>query len=179
MQTPRKKRPGEGTFGILALVLSLGFAWQSYEIAGFSALSSPGAFPMAASAIMVVASLIIVLKNRRLPTLAEGGFGAAARAFWRSVSPPVVLAFIAFILVYSALLDGLGFLPSSFLFLLAAIHYLHRGSARFSFIVALLSLAAVYAVFRLIFTVVLPEGIVPEREIMAWIEHLFSGGAGR
>jgi hypothetical protein len=34
----------------------------------------------------------------------------------------------------------------------------------------------IYAVFRLIFQVVLPEGIVPEAEIMAWIEQLFSSG---
>ena len=54
MQEQRRKRPGEGTFGVIMLLLSIILAWQAYEISGFSALSSPGGFPMAAAALMVL-----------------------------------------------------------------------------------------------------------------------------
>ena len=35
----------------------------------------------------------------------------------------------------------------------------------------------IYIVFRLVFTVLLPEGIVPEREILAFFRNLMAGGA--
>ena len=41
------------------------------------------------------------------------------------------------------------------------------------------ALLVTYVVFRLVFQVVLPEGIVPEREIIAWIERLFAAGSAR
>jgi hypothetical protein len=72
MDSQRRKRPGEDAFGIILLVVSLVLAWQSYKIAGFSALSSPGAFPLAASAAMVIAALIVVIGNLRRPGAGTG-----------------------------------------------------------------------------------------------------------
>lgn len=176
MADQRRKRPGEGTFGIIMLIVSLIFLWQSYEISGFSALSSPGAFPIAAAAVMVIAALVVVIGDLRRPHEIEGPLADKARSFSADITPSVVVVFAGFVVGYSALLEGLGFLPTSFLFLFVAIHFLHRGSLVFSLIVALGSLVAIYVIFRLVFTVVLPEGIVPEREIMAWIENLFTAG---
>ena len=62
-----------------------------------------------------------------------------------------------------------------FLFLLIAIRFLSRRSLAASAGLSLVSVALIYIVFRLIFTVLMPEGIVPEREIMAWIGGLFGG----
>ena len=169
----RRKRPGEGTFGVLFLLLGLFLAWQAYEISGFEALSSPGAFPMAAAAVMVISALIVVIGDLRRPREVEGRIADHARSFSTQITPVVVVVFAGCVVAYSAMLDTLGFLPASFLFLLVAIKFLHRRSIAFSFIVSLGSLIAIYVVFRLIFTVVLPEGIMPEREIMAWIEGLF------
>ena len=87
------KRRGEDVFGLIVLAVSVVLLWQAYGISGFSALSSPGAFPMAAAASMVIASVIVV-----------------------------------------------------------------------------------YVVSRLVFQVVLPEGIVPERDIIAGIGNLFGAG---
>jgi len=176
MAEQRAKRPGESTFGVIMLVVSLVLAWQSYEISGFSALSSPGAFPLAAAAVMVIAAVIVVIGDLRRPHEVDGPLTDKARSFTSDITPSVVVIFAGFVIGYSALLEVLGFLPTSFLFLFAAIHFLHRGSAAFSFVVALASLVAIYIVFRLVFTVVLPEGIVPEREIMAWVEHAFASG---
>ena len=65
IEETRPRRPGEEVFGLLLLVLAIGLFWQSYEIAGFSALSSPGAFPLAASGTMVIAAVIVVVGNLR------------------------------------------------------------------------------------------------------------------
>ena len=180
-QEQRPKLPGEGVFGIILLLLSLVFVWQSYAISGFSALSSPGAFPLAASAIMAIAALMVVIGDLRRPSVSEDQSSPAkARSFSAQITPTVVVVFSGLVIAYAALLNVLGFLPSSFLFLFVAIHFLHRGSAAFSLIVTLSALIVIYVIFRLVFTVVLPEGIVPEREIMAQIAHFFGQlfGAG-
>jgi hypothetical protein len=41
--------------------------------------------------------------------------------------------------------------------------------------VSVASLIVIYVIFRLLFQVVLPEGIVPEREIMSAIGNMFGG----
>lgn len=173
MSARRPKRPGEGAFGILMLALGLFLAWQAYRISGFAALSSPGAFPMAAAAAMVIAALVVVVGDLRKPHEVDGPIAVRVRSFSESITPSVVVVFTGCVIGYSALLDTLGFLPASFLFLLVAIRFLHGGSLRFSVLVSIAALAAIYVVFRLVFTVVLPEGIVPEREIMAWIKGAF------
>ena len=156
-------------FGVIVLLVSLILLWQSYQIAGLSALSSPGAFPLAVSAVMVIAALVVVINNARRPHQ-----DVVATRTW--IVPPVVMVFTALVIGYSLLLDVLGFLPTSLLFLIVAIHFLHRGSLIVNGLIALVALMVIYVVFRLVFTVVLPEGIVPEREILAWLERLIQGG---
>ena len=178
MPKPSTKKPGETVFGIVMLVFSLFVFWQAYRIAGFSALSSPGAFPLAAAAVMVIASLVIVARNLRLPTVDRQG-ESPGRAFYRHVTPPILLIFLVLILAFAIALDALGFLLATFAFLLLSIGFLHRKGMLNAFWIALLALILIYVIFRLGFKVVLPEGVVPEREIMAWIEQLFASiGAG-
>ena len=77
----RRKRRGEDLFGLIMVVISVGLFWQAYQIAGFSALSSPGAFPMAAAAMMVVGALTVAYGNlqehrsarRRADPAGDGG----------------------------------------------------------------------------------------------------------
>ena len=77
-------------------------------------------------------------------------------------------------IVYALLLSPLGFLPASFLFLFAGMRLLYpRGGWLRSGIIALGALIVIYVIFRLVFQVILPEGIVPEREILSG----FSSGA--
>lgn len=177
MEDKRPIQPGERGFGLLLLALSLFLAWQAYEISGLEALSSPGAFPMAAACAMVVSGLVVTAGDWRRARRERRPLRQSARAFTAEITPSVVMVFAGFVIGYAALLDSLGFIPASFLFLFAAIHFLHRGSVAFSFGVTVLSLAVIYTVFRLVFQVVLPEGIVPEREIMAWIGNLIDGEA--
>lgn len=170
MQThPKPKVPGEDLFGLIVLVVSIALFWQSYKISGFEALSSPGAFPMAASAVMIFGSILIVIDNIR-----RNKAGAEVDRSVRVISKMVVL-FLALIVAYALLLEPLGFLIASLLFLVAGMTLLYNGGFKKSLVIAVLVLALIYIVFRLVFQVVLPTGIIPEAQIMAAISDLFGG----
>lgn len=170
MQTIRSKRPGEDIFGLATLAVSIALLWQSYEISGFSALSSPGSFPMAASAAMVLGSLLVVRENVRRNS-AGAGSGVERTPLFTLTG----LVFAGLIVVYVLLLEPVGFLLSSFLFLMAGMLLLYRGGIVKTLGIVLLTLVLIYVVFRLVFQVVLPEGIIPERQIMAAIGSFFGG----
>ena len=59
MEPTPPRRPGELAFALFLAAASTGLLWSAYGIAGFEALSSPGAVPMATTAIMVVASIAV------------------------------------------------------------------------------------------------------------------------
>jgi hypothetical protein len=80
---------------------------------------------------------------------------------------------MALILIYSVVLESLGFILSSFAFLFITIQFLYRRSVLTTLSITLLALVVVYIIFRLVFQVVLPEGIVPEREILSSIKSLW------
>ena len=170
-EQPTTRRPGEVVFTIILLVGSLILLWQAYGISGFSALSSAGAFPMAMSTVMVVSLAIILAKALRKPAPA-----AVLDRLRTEILPATVVVFCLLILLYSLALDVLGFIPSSFLFLLASITFLQGGRFKRALGLSLLSILCVYVVFRLVFQVVLPEGLIPERAIIAWAQSLFTAG---
>jgi len=162
----KTRKPGERIFCFLLVVASVYLFWQAYNIAGFSALSSPGAFPLAASAVMVLASCITFLNTLKSPA-AEGV------RFAYHCLPPVVAIIMALILIYSVVLESVGFILTSFSFLFISIQFLYRRSVLTTLAITLLSLIVVYIIFRLVFQVVLPEGIIPEREILSAIKSLW------
>ena len=162
----RPRRPGEDVFGLLLLVLAVGLFWQSYEIAGFSALSSPGAFPLAASGTMVIAAVIVVVGNLR----------ARGRETDRTpILPANVTIFAVLLALYALAIEPLGFLPASLAFLFAGTKLLYRGGWIASALVSIGALVVIYVLFRIVFQVVLPEGIVPEGEWLAAVGRLFGG----
>ena len=153
------------------LLLALVLFRQAYAISGFSALSSPGALPLAATAVMVLAaatSLVRVLA--RTSAVTDTGHGLVPRV--RDVLPPIFGLFLGLVLLYGVALQPIGFLITSFVFLAAAFLLLDRTRRRLRPIgLAALSVIVIYVLFRLLFQVVLPEGIVPERRILADIER--------
>jgi putative tricarboxylic transport membrane protein len=169
--TANTRRPGEIAFGVALLMFSLFMLWQAYEISGFSSLSSAGAFPMAMAAIMVVTATISLMHSLRLSS-PRGGM----RLFVKQILPPTVVVFSLLILGYSLLLEPLGFVLASFVFLLVSSWFLQAGQFKRALLLSVISIVRVYIVFRLMFQVVLPEGVIPERSIMAAIGTLVSGG---
>lgn len=164
-------KPGERAFSVLMLVGSLLLLWQAYDISKFSALSSPGAFPMAASAIMVISSTVVLVKQFKLPAP-----HTHFHLFFYQIIPPLIAIMIGLIFVFAVMLEDVGFIISAFVFLLITIQLLYRCKPHTTLLLSVLALVVIYVVFRLVFQVVLPEGIVPEREIMAWLKNMFSGG---
>ncbi|MCY0967073.1 tripartite tricarboxylate transporter TctB family protein [Parathalassolituus penaei] len=161
------KQPGETLFGFLMLALSLFLFWQSYEIAGFSALSSPGAFPMAVSAIMVISSCVAIVHDFKRPA-----DSFEWQHFFERILPPVVGVMIGIIFVFAVMLETVGFLLTAFAFLVVTIKMLHKGTMAYTTLISALGLVVIYLVFRVIFVVVLPEGLIPESDIMSAIKEM-------
>lgn len=164
-----RRRPGELAFDALMLAASLGLLWSAYGISGFEALSAPGTVPMATTLVMVVSAAIVVLRAARLPLEPN-------ETLARDILPGVVLVFAALLIAYGLLLRPLGFIPTSALFLILAIKILARRGWGWTVIVSLGSLALIWLIFRIVFTVLMPAGIVPEAEFIQFFRGLLAGG---
>ena len=164
-----RRRPGELIFGAFLLIASLGLLWNAYGISGFEALSAPGTVPMATALVMVISAAILVLRTARLPRV-------TTETVLRDILPPVVMIFALFLLAYGLLLKPLGFLPTSALFLVAAIKLLGKRSWLWTLGISLGSLVLIWLIFRIVFTVLMPAGILPEAEFIQLFRDLIAGG---
>lgn len=170
-KAPREtRRPGEVGFAILMVALSLFLLYSAYGISGFEALSAPGTVPMATTLVMSIAAGMIALRTLRLPLI-------SGETFMQQILPPVLIIMALLLISYGILLKPLGFLPVSALFLIISIKLLWRQGWGKTLAVALGSLLIIYIVFRIIFTVLMPAGIVPEAELLQSVRNLFAGGA--
>ncbi|MBL4681435.1 MAG: tripartite tricarboxylate transporter TctB family protein [Pseudomonadales bacterium] len=147
--TKRTQIPGELVFACLLLSLSLLIAFYALSISGFSSMSSPGSIPMLAALFMLVSSLITVIKTT--------GTTTKNSTFITRLTPPILLFFASISLTYILVIDQLGFLISSGLFLFASILALYRQGPSIAMLVSINTLAIIYIIFRLIFKVILPE----------------------
>ncbi|MHA6263965.1 tripartite tricarboxylate transporter TctB family protein [Arenibacterium sp. CAU 1754] len=163
-----KRRPGELGFAIFLTVASLGLLYSAYGISGFKALSSPGSVPMATSLVMVISALVVAVRTAKLPKV-------ASETLAKDILPVMVIIFVGFLIAFGALLKPLGFLPTAALFLVAAFKLLSRKSWGYSLTIAFVSLLVIWLVFRIVFTVLLPAGIVPEAEFIQIFRNLLSG----
>lgn len=164
------RRPGELIFAGVLAAASLFLLWEAYGISGFRALSSPGSVPMATTAVMVITSLIVLVRTARLPKV-DG------ESVSRDILPVSVILLALMLVAYGVLLRPLGFLPTSALFLIVAIKFLSRRSWAFTLSVSVGSLVLIWIIFRLVFTVLMPAGLVPEAQFVQILRDLFSGGA--
>ena len=153
----RERRPGELVFTLLLLAGSLFMLWQAYGISKFESISSAGVFPMVATAVMVVTAALIVGQTLRA-SLTTSGEPSLVRRFAREITPPVLLGFSAAIALYMAALQPLGFVLSSYVFLVAGMRLLGSRRWGLNLLVSALCLAAVYVIFQTAFSVVLPAG---------------------
>lgn len=155
---PRRRLAGELVFMALLLAFSLFMLWQAYGISGFDSITSAGVFPMLATLTMVVCAVVFLRQTARAPRTAAEPGESLARQFGRQLTPVVVVTFTAAIAVYMALLEPLGFVLASYLFLVVSMRLLGSRRWPLNLVVAALCLAAIYAVFQTAFSVVLPKG---------------------
>ncbi|NIZ10909.1 tripartite tricarboxylate transporter TctB family protein [Pseudooceanicola sp. HF7] len=165
-----ERRPGELVFGVLLLLASLGLLWSAYGISGFQALSGPGTVPMAVTLAMVISAALIVLRTARLPKV-------SGETVLKDILPVTVMIVAALLVCYGVLLRPLGFLPTSALFLIVSIKMLSGRGWGWTLFIALGSLLLVWLIFRIVFTVLMPVGVVPEAELIQVFRNLFAGGA--
>jgi hypothetical protein len=154
MQSPDPLRPGERLFALL-LVVFAGFVFrESHAISGFGGLTTGGVMPMLASGVMVMTSLVILANTLRRPRPPEGGLlGLVAFLF-----PLRVVLFALLVAAYAALIPVLGFIPASGALLFVAIWGLWSRGPLAALATSLISVGAIYVLFRLVFQVVLPTG---------------------
>lgn len=164
-----KRRPGELVFTAALVLFSAFLLWDAYGISGFESLSGAGTVPMATSFVMLVSVIIVFFKTVKLPKTED-------ETVMQDITPPLVIVLAFFLIAYGILLKPLGFLPTSALFLIASIKLLSRRSWLFTVTVSIGSLIGIYMIFRIVFTVLMPAGVVPEAEMIQFFRNLFSGG---
>ena len=165
-----QRRPGELAFGAVMLAASLFLVWTAWGIDnpfGSNGLSSPRSIPLAAAAVMAVSALIILVKTALLPLTRQ-------ETLVRDILPPVIILFAVFLIAYGVLLQPLGFLPTSALFLVAAVKILAKRSWLWTVAVSLGSLVIIWLIFRIVFSVLMPAGIAPEAEVIQFFRDLIS-----
>ncbi len=145
------KRPGETGFALLLLILSLAGLGMSWRMASGGGLSGPGVFPLLASGAMATSAAVILVRS-------FGGGMAAPGAVLAYLAPARLVLFLGLLAAYAVAVPRLGFMVASALFLFAAIWMLWRRGPLASLAVTALAMAAIYAVFRLVFAIVLPTG---------------------
>jgi hypothetical protein len=101
---------------------------------------------------------------------------ADGQSLRRDIMPMPIVLTIVMVGAYALLLKPLGFLPTSFLFVAILIRVLGGQGIVFCATVSASSILLIYIVFRVIFNVIMPEGIVPEREILAFFGRLWPAG---
>lgn len=154
--TPRP--PGEIGFTIVLMAGSAFLLWQAFAISGLESITSAGVFPMLAALTMLVTAAVALLQGLRRPApVLDNGEGIAT-ALSRRLTPPALLGFTATITAYMLLLEPLGFMVSSYLFLVGSMALL--GSRRWwmNVLVSAAVLGAIVLVFQTVFAVVLPQG---------------------
>lgn len=170
-----KRRPGELIFAAFLLSASLFLLWSAYGIEnpfGPNGLSSPRSIPMATTFAMVLSAAIILFKTTRLQL-------DRTETIVKDILPPVVLVFAVFLVLYGVALTTLGFLPTSALFLIAAVKILAKRGWVWTLTVSLGSLIVIWLIFRIVFSVLMPAGVVPEAEFIQFFRDLSGGGAGQ
>lgn len=153
-QTPHR-RPGELVFALLIVVFSVAALWQSYSISGFSGKTTPGVFPMIASGVMVISGIVVLTSATQLPAPPEGAPGFLAEIL--TLRHMVV---IGLVLAYVLLMPLIGFVASSAVFLFCSFQFLWRKNPLLMLALTGVTLVIIYVVFREVFQVVLPQGIL-------------------
>ena len=158
MLPTRPRLPGELFFALVLVGLSVFLLWQAYGISGFDSLTSAGAYPMVAAAVMVVCAVLATRHTWSAPLETAADGETLVAQFVRRIGPPMLVTFVLAIAVYMWLMERAGFVLSSYAFLVVSMGILGSRKWVLNLWVSALALAAIYLVFQTAFSVVLPSG---------------------
>lgn len=165
-----QRRPGELGFALVLCAASLILLYSAHGISGFESLSGAGSVPMATTLVMLISAGVVAMRTARLPKVTGETLG-------KDILPLMVIVFIGFLIGFGVLLDPLGFVLTSAVFLSVSIKVLSRKGWWYALAVGLGSLIIIWLVFRIVFTVLLPAGVLPEAEFIQFFRNLIAGGA--
>jgi hypothetical protein len=154
MNTPNELRPGEKIFSILLVLFSGFLFFESYKISQFKSLVTSGAMPMFASTLMFVSSIFILINTfSKNKTLKQNSFQVIKYLF-----PLRFILFVLLIFLYTFVIQYLGFLLASGIFLFISVWSLWEKGPLPAILISLSSIATIYLLFRIVFKVILPIG---------------------
>jgi hypothetical protein len=139
--------------GVVLFLFALAVAWQS-RLLPFGTINAPdsGFFPMSLAVTLALLSGLVILSTW-LPETA-----AAAMPSWRGAGR--VVAAVATLVAYVAVINWLGYLLATALVMLLLLRGVERVTWGVSLAVTVVSVVASYLLFRRL-GVPLPPGIVP------------------
>jgi putative tricarboxylic transport membrane protein len=156
MKKSRKLRAGENAFTILLLAFSLFILVIAYRISGFSSISSPGAFPMAAGLVMLISAALVLVGNRKLEKPGAEGIKDELKQAAKAVFPKEFIIYTFIIIGYMILIQPIHFIPSSFVFMVISMIVLRGSGLVRSLLISAATLTCIYVIFEYFFRVVMP-----------------------
>jgi putative tricarboxylic transport membrane protein len=147
-----KQRPGERIFLWLLLALSVCILLLALQIPR-EHLSASGAFPTLIACILVGAVIRILWRNRA--RYAALSFREELANVGRFALPLTVIGYALILLLYILTTAPLGFLPSSFGFLVVSFLFLRSATPLRALVIAAGTLGGIYLLFQTIFRVIL------------------------
>lgn len=149
--------------GGLLLLLGLGLFWACTSVKDFAAIGVGSAFlPRLTAGLLTLLGLVLLGNGLRAPSSKDPKNAAASTETVFGGLPAVVTS-IALMAGYLALLEPLGFLPTSILYVFAQMLVLRKHAARrYALFGAITVLAAVVCnyLFINLFDISLPQGIL-------------------
>lgn len=150
-RTKLARKPGELVFAGLLFGLSIAITYLAFDISGLSSTSSPGTIPVLAALVLLISSLITLIKTAKKSTNSE------PFSFLDTVSTRLFLFFALISFIYILLINQLGFLTASLMYLFVSSLVLYRRGPLLAILISINTLAIIYVVFRALFSVILPE----------------------
>ncbi len=145
------RKPGEIGFALLGIVPGVLGYYFALDMTSDS-YSSPSVFPKIASVIIMACGIVSLTKALRRAKPPAG-----SETLVQYLLPRDVVFVIGMLVVYCIALPTVHFIPSSYVFMVVGMIYLHRGRKILqSLIISAVALALLVAVFRYVFLVILP-----------------------
>lgn len=117
--------------------------------------------------VMLTANIVLILRRRKAVVTGETGYSWPG---WKAILTHKLTFSIVFLLLYAFLLDNIGFLFSTPLFILAYTTLLGQKSWKVRIIAALAATIVLYLLFSRLLQVPLPRGYGIFREMSLFVE---------
>lgn len=143
----RNRKSGELFFSLILLLITILMCVESWKIfIKNPAISGPGGFPVILSGIFLISTLFILISVLRMKPESES----------KPIVSKQILVCLGMVLLYVILMPILGFAITTFLFLAAAMWYLHVETKKKIILISTGCVAAIVLIFQYAFHVLLP-----------------------